>query len=150
METLTCQNRRRAASMWLSLSNDDIVTALVAKPGVRLTPGQPFQVQLMTEIGLPTNGAGEAVDQDHTGMSLTGIDSLIEWLSQGSCLRMLGIGSALSLARACLTERTNGGPAKAGAVPDIPKMPDLPKGLPKPGSAGGKPGLGTPAPEPAR
>jgi len=147
-------------TVWLSLYNDDIVTVLVAKPGVRFTPGQPFQVQLMTEVGLPTNGAGEAVDQDYAGMSLTGIDSSIEWLSQGSYLRMLGvgidqsfdirgIGGALSLARACLTERTAGGPARAGAVPDIPKTPDLPKALPKPGSAGGKPGLGTPAPKPA-
>ena len=148
-------------TLWISLYNDDILAVLLANPGVSFTTGRSFPAQLMTEVGLPTIGTAEAVDQDYAGMSMTGIDSSIEFLTQGSYLRMLGIGidqsfdirgigAALSLARACVEARITGG-ATAAALPDIPKMPDLPKALPKPGtgSAGGKPGLGTPAPKPA-
>ena len=151
-------------TLWLSLYADDIVTVLLAKPGVTYKTGQSFATQLMTEVSLPTYGTGVAVDPAYVGMSLTGIDASIEFLTQGSYLRMLGvgidqsfdirgIGAALSLARACVQDRTSGNlvkaPAGAAAVPEMPKMPDLPKTLPKTGTGGTKPGLGTPAPKPA-
>ena len=148
-------------TLWLSLYFDDIVTVLLAKPGVTFKTGQAFDAQLMTEVGLPTNGPAEAVDDSYVGMSLTGIDPSIDFLTQGSYLRMLGvgidqsfdirgIGGALAQARACVAERGKVGAASVVTVPDMPKMPDLPKNLPKTGSGGGtKPGLGTPAPKPA-
>jgi hypothetical protein len=79
-------------TLWINLYPDDVLTVLLAKPGVSFTPGQTFPANLMTEVGLPTYGTAQAVDQTYAGMSLTGVDSTVDYLTQGAYLRMLGIG----------------------------------------------------------
>ncbi|WP_309665023.1 hypothetical protein [Tabrizicola sp.] len=142
-------------TLWLSLYHDDILTVLLAKQGVTFTTGQNFPAYLMTEVGLPTQGVAQAVDQAYAGMSLTGIDSSIEFLTQGSYLRLIGIGidqafdirgigGALAKARACVQTYNKGAkPAAINAVPETAPAPGIGK-KPVLGT-----GLGTPAPKPA-
>jgi hypothetical protein len=151
-------------TLWLGLYTNDTLAVLLSHPAVRFRTGQTFDSWLMLEVGLPTRGLSEAWDQAFAGLTLTGIDASISFLTQGRYLRLLGIGiddaydvtgiaDALTLARECFTAQTGAGGA-LGTAPPPPKVPDL---LPKTGSVGAggglgtRPGgaLGTPAPKPA-
>ena len=148
-------------TLWLGLYSNDTLAVLLSSPKVRFKPDQTFDVWLMTEIGMPTKGVGLAWDEGFAGITLTGIQPSIEFLTQGRYLRMLGIGiddsydvqgmnEALDLAKTCVETQTKG-----AAAPPPPKVPNLtPKPAPGNGTGlGTRPGkgtgLGTPAPKPA-
>lgn len=151
-------------TLWISLYPDDVLTVLLAKPGVSFTSGQQFPAQMMTEVGLPTYGTAQAVDQAYAGMSLNGIDASVDYLTQGAYLRMLGIGidqsfdirgigGALAQARGCLETYGNGAPSKATTGAGATGTGVAPNPAPGGGGLGTKPGrgtgLGTPAPKPS-
>jgi hypothetical protein len=148
-------------TLWFGFYTNDTVSVLMSSPRVRFRAGEQFDAWLMTEIGLPTKGVAEAWDEGFAGMTLTGIDASIAFLTNGRYLRQVGIGiddafdvqgipEALALARDCMQSQTGGGISRPP-----PKVPDLkPKtspGFGAGGGAGAKPGqgLGTPAPKPS-
>jgi hypothetical protein len=149
-------------TLWINLYPDDVLTVLLAKTGVSFKPGQTFPAQLMTEVGLPTYGTAQAVDQTYAGMSLNGIDSTVDYLTQGAYLRMLGIGidqafdirgigGALAQARGCM--ETYGKGASANTAASAGAGGAAPAPAPGGTGLGTKPGrdtgLGTPAPKPS-
>ena len=147
-------------TLWMGLYRNDTLAVLLNSPTVRFTPGKTFDAWLMADVGLPTKGLAEAWDEGFAGMTLTGIQPSVEFLTQGRYLRLLGIGiddsydvqgiaEGLALAGACVDAQMR------GAAPPPPKVPNL-KPKPAPGAGGGlgtKPrtgsALGTPAPKPS-
>ncbi|TAG32008.1 MAG: hypothetical protein EAZ40_00015 [Rhodobacterales bacterium] len=151
------------ATLWMALYSNDTLSVLLSHPDVRFRTGDTFDSWLMLETGLPTRGTSEAWDDAFAGMTLEGIDASISFLTQGTSLRLLGIGideafdvsgitEALGLAKDCHAAQITGTTGGAGAAGTVPKVPDILK--PRTGTAGGglgtRPGgtLGTPAPKP--
>ncbi len=144
-------------TLWFGLYPNDTVSVLLSSPNVQFKPGQTFDAWLMTETGLPTKGVAEAWDTSFAGMTLTGIDASIAFLTAGRYLRQIGIGideafdvqgipEAMALARDCIQKQAG------GAARPVPKVPDLkPKTSPGGSGLGARPGsgLGRPAPKPA-
>lgn len=146
-------------TLWIGLYPDDAISILLSHPDVRFRPGEQFDVTLMIEWGLPWTGVGEAWDEYFAGITYTGVQETVEFLSGGTYVRMLGIGidegydvqgiaDALSLAQTCLAQNSGSGkvltPPTAKKTP--PKVPDLTK--PRTTGVGTGSALGTPAPKP--
>jgi hypothetical protein len=120
----------------LSLTPDDLLTIYLSAEGTRFVPGDAYNALLMTEVGYPVAGQTFSPNEAYVGFSLAGIDASIDYLTQGSYLRLYGvgidqafdvrgIGGALALARACLLQ--NSGPAVAASAPEAPARPALGK-----------------------
>lgn len=125
----------------VSLTPDDALTVYLSAPGASFDTGKVYSASLMTETGYPITGTAFAPNPDHIGFSIAGVDSAIDYLTQGSYLRLFGVGidqsfdtrgmgGALAQARACLMEQT-GGTKTAAAAPaetaetDAPAKPVL-------------------------
>ncbi|MCB6178213.1 hypothetical protein LHP98_08730 [Rhodobacter sp. Har01] len=123
------------AQLSLSLTADDTLTVYLSAPGASFTPGQSYDAALMTEVGLPAVGPAFGSNEAYVGFALAGIDASIDFLTQGSYLRLYGIGidqafdvrgmgGALAQARMCLEAQT--GPAQTVATsPAQPEKPAL-------------------------
>lgn len=70
-------------TLWMRLYADDTLAVLLSHPDVRFVPGQTFDSWLMLETGLPTRGSSDAWDDSFAGMTLQGIDTSIDFLTQG-------------------------------------------------------------------
>ncbi|HEY6917858.1 MAG TPA: hypothetical protein VI412_01260 [Tabrizicola sp.] len=123
--------------VWLGLYNNDMLAVLLSHPDVRFQTGQTFDAWLMFETGLPIRQVAEAWDQSYAGMSLSGIDGSIEFLSGGQYLRLLGIGidaaydvtgitDALAMARACHAKYSGSNPFATIAPPADPPAVEAP------------------------
>jgi hypothetical protein len=148
--------------LWLGLYTDDTLAVLLSHPDVRFSPGERFDSWLMLETGLPIRADSEAWDASYAGMTLTGIDGNIDFLSSGQWLRLLGIGidgaydvtgirEALGLARACYGKNSGRNPfatatpAPADPVPEPPPADPVADAAVDPPAV---PALGTPRPPP--
>lgn len=114
--------------VWLALYRNDVLAVLLSHPQVRFQTGQTFDAWLMLETGLPIRQVAEAWDQSYAGMSLSGIDSSIQFLTGGQYLRLLGIGiddafdvtglaDALAMARTCYAKYSGKNPFATIAAP---------------------------------
>ncbi|MEZ5796909.1 MAG: hypothetical protein R3D63_05080 [Paracoccaceae bacterium] len=128
----------------VSLTADDTLTVYLTAPGAKFAPGASYDAALMTESGYPITGKGFGSNETFIGFPIAGVDAAIDFLTQGSSLRLYGvgidqsldirgIGGALSLARACLVTQgsaaqTAAAPAPAAAAP-APAKPKLGSGL---------------------
>jgi hypothetical protein len=159
--------------VWLALYNNDMLAVLLTHPDVRFKTGQTFDAWLMLETGMPVHQQAEAWDESYAGMSLSGIDWSVEFLSAGQWLRLVGIGidgaydvtgirEALGIARACHAKYSGSNPFAAIVAPPAepipdpvpepapdpvldspPPMPKVPDLKPKTGGIGAGGGLGT-------
>lgn len=145
-------------TLWIGLYPNDTVSILLSHPQVFFQTGTQFDVTIMMEWGLPWTGVGEAWDEYFAGITYTGIQPTVEFLSGGMYFRMLGIGidegydvtgiaDALAMTQTCLAQ--NSGSSKVLTPPAVkkpPKVPDLTK--PRTTGVGTGSALGTPAPKP--
>ena len=137
--------------LWMGLYNNDTLAVLLSHPNVRYRTGQTFDSWLMLEVGLPTRGVSEAWDEAFAGMTLEGIDASIGFLTQGTWLRLLGIGideaydvtgiaEALNLARVCHARYSGRNPfAVAEPKPIDPVAQPAPEPVPEPEPPGTPP-----------
>lgn len=125
-------------NLTLSLTPDDGLTVYLSAPGVTFKPGQDYAAALMTEVGLPITGTAYAPNENYIGFTIAGIDAGMDYLTQGSYLRLYGIGidqafdvrgmgGALAHAKACMAAQTEA-PKTAAAAPAKPKPPLLGSG----------------------
>ncbi len=115
-------------TLWLGLYRNDTLAVLLTHPEVRYRTGETFDAWLMLETGLPIHQDAEAWDESYAGMTLSGIDGSIDFLSAGQWLRLLGIrideaydvtgiGDALAMARACHAKHSGSNPFATVAPP---------------------------------
>jgi hypothetical protein len=117
------------AKLTLSLAGDDTLTVFLSAPGVSFIPDKVYEASLMTEIGYPIHGRAYAPSADYIGFTIIGINDAMDYLTQGSYLRLLGVGldqsldvrgmgGALAQARACHMVYSGAGlTAAAGPAP---------------------------------
>ncbi len=122
--------------LWMGLYSGDLMAVLLSHPQVRYQPGETFDAWLMLETGLPIRQVAEAWDESYAGMTISGIDFSIEFLSAGQWLRLLGIGideaydvtgigEALALAKACYAKNSGSNPFATVAQPAVePPAPE--------------------------
>jgi hypothetical protein len=138
--------------LWLALYNNDLMAVLLSHPQVRFRTGETFDGWIMLETGFPIRQTAEAWDESYAGMTLTGIDGSIDFLSAGQWLRILGIGideaydvsgiaDALQMARACHAKYSGSNPFATVAPAPEPAPDPEPAPAPDPEPA--------PEPEPA-
>ncbi len=119
----------------ISLAPDDTLTVYMTGPGAQFQPGKVYNAHLMTEVGWPITGQAFGSNETYVGFTIAGIDDAIDYLTQGSYLRLLGVGidqsfdtrglgGALVQAKSCMTTHAGGQkPAAAGAAkPAAPKL----------------------------
>ena len=127
-------------TLWFSLYPNNTLTLYASSPSVPRTPGQEMETQVMVETVFPWTGVATAVDQSYVALDFANLDEATDFLTQGSYLRMIGVGmdqafevrglgGALAQARGCLAKQQ--ATAMAGGNP----APAAPAGL--------KPILGT-------
>jgi hypothetical protein len=118
--------------LWVSLYDDDSLTLFLTQPGASFVPGRNYDASLMTEVGYPIHGTAFAADTNYIAFTLAGLDDSIDWLTQGSYLRLLGVGidqsfdvrglgGALAQARACLVK--HGGSGTMASAPPVTSTP---------------------------
>jgi hypothetical protein len=121
--------------MTVSFTADDTLTVYLSAPEMKFDPAKSYDATLMTEVGYPISGKAFAPNEGYIGFSIAGVDSAIDYLTQGSYLRLLGVGidqsfdvrgmgGALAQGRACLMAQ-KGGAATAAAEPAAPEKPVL-------------------------
>ena len=119
----------------ISLAPDDTLTVYMTGPGAQFQPGKVYNAHLMTEVGWPITGQAFGSNEAYVGFTIAGIDDAIDYLTQGSYLRLLGVGidqsfdtrglgGALVQAKSCINTHAGGQkPAAAGAAkPAVPKL----------------------------
>lgn len=122
-------------ALTVSLRPDDSLTVYLSAPNLTFDPSRTYQASLMTEVGYPITGTAFAPNPNYIGFTIPGVDDAIDYLTQGSYLRLFGVGidqsldvrgmgGALAQARACLTTQ-KGGAAAAVAKPAAPDKPAL-------------------------
>lgn len=119
----------------ISLAADDTLTVYMTGPGAQFQPGKVYNAHLMTEVGWPIDGQAFGSNESYVGFTIAGIDDAIDYLTQGSYLRLLGVGidqsfdtrgmgGALAQAKSCML--THAGQPKTaagvGAKPSTPKL----------------------------
>jgi hypothetical protein len=116
---------------WISLYPDDSLIIFLSSPAATYQPGTRYQATLMTEVGLPVPGEAIAADASFISFALYGMDSGIDYLTQGVYLRLLGVGmdqsfdirglgGAVAMARSCLDQhrpKTTAAPNPIGRGP---------------------------------
>lgn len=133
--------------LWVGLYGDDSLTVFLSQPGTAFAPGKTYQASLMTEVGYPIHGQAFAVDQNFIAFTIAGLNDGLDFLSQGTYLRLLGVGvdqsfdvrgmgGALAQANACLAVNGRGGKLASAA----------PAGTPAPGPAASPAPAATPEP----